>query len=67
MINLLKKLLADESGQGMAEYGLILALVAVACIVGFQTLGGGIKDHVSKVGESIKNTSVPATSTPPAN
>jgi pilus assembly protein Flp/PilA len=31
-----------EEGQGLAEYGLILALIAVACIVAFTALGGGI-------------------------
>lgn len=31
-----------EHGQGMAEYGLILALIAVVCIVGLQTLGVAI-------------------------
>jgi Flp pilus assembly pilin Flp len=40
----------DEAGQGLAEYGLILALIAVACIAGLQTLGAGI---VSSVGFSV--------------
>ena len=30
----------DEEGQGMAEYGLILTLVAVAAIVALTALGG---------------------------
>ncbi|MEX0782578.1 MAG: hypothetical protein WD557_08010 [Dehalococcoidia bacterium] len=32
----------DESGQGLAEYGLILALIAVVCVTALQTLGLGI-------------------------
>lgn len=32
MLALLKSLWSDESGQGMTEYALILALVAVAII-----------------------------------
>lgn len=32
----------DEEGQGLAEYGLILALIAVVCIGALQLLGGGI-------------------------
>jgi pilus assembly protein Flp/PilA len=32
----------DEEGQGLAEYGLILALIAVACIVALEALGTGI-------------------------
>lgn len=31
-----------ESGQGLAEYGLILALIAIVCIAGLQALGLGI-------------------------
>jgi len=32
-------LLKDEEGQGMVEYGLILALVAVLAIAGLSLLG----------------------------
>lgn len=32
----------NEKGQGMVEYGLILALVAVAAITALETLGGGL-------------------------
>ncbi len=32
----------QEEGQGLAEYGLILALIAVVCIVALEALGGGI-------------------------
>jgi pilus assembly protein Flp/PilA len=38
----------NEDGQGLAEYGLILALVAVACITALELLGTGIS---SKIGE----------------
>ncbi len=45
----------DEGGQGMAEYGLIVALVAVICIVGFQLLGKSIGTKIEHVGEIINN------------
>ena len=32
----------DESGQGLAEYGLILALVAVVCIGALGGLGSAL-------------------------
>lgn len=35
-------LLRDEEGQGMAEYGLILGLVAIVAIVGLGLLGQGL-------------------------
>lgn len=33
----------DEEGQGLAEYGLILALIAVVCIGALTLLGTGIQ------------------------
>ena len=39
----------QEESQGMAEYGLILALVAVVCTVGFGTLGCNIDIRVSSI------------------
>jgi len=46
----------DESGQGMAEYGLILALVAVVAIAGFRLLGSGVSKQINAVGTEIYNT-----------
>ncbi|HEY3368630.1 MAG TPA: Flp family type IVb pilin [Symbiobacteriaceae bacterium] len=34
-----QRLLKRQEGQGMAEYGLILALVAIVAIVGVMLLG----------------------------
>jgi pilus assembly protein Flp/PilA len=38
----------EEDGQGLAEYGLILALIAVVAIAALTALGNGI---VAKLGE----------------
>lgn len=43
----------EESGQGMVEYGLILAGIAVAVIVVIFTLGGKIKDLFTSVSDQI--------------
>ncbi len=32
----------QDEGQGLVEYGLIIALVAVVCIAGLTLLGGSI-------------------------
>ncbi len=45
---MLKNFFNDENGQGMVEYGLIIALVAVAVIVAITALGGGIKNIFNK-------------------
>jgi pilus assembly protein Flp/PilA len=43
----------DEEGQGLAEYGLILALVAIACIIALTALGGSISGALNRVAGSI--------------
>jgi pilus assembly protein Flp/PilA len=49
----IKSILADESGQGLAEYGLILGLVAVLCIAAVLVLSGSVKGVLNSVGSSI--------------
>ncbi len=39
----------SEEGQGMAEYGLILVLVAVVLIGAFTALSGGISGVLGQV------------------
>ncbi len=43
----------DEEGQGLAEYALILALIAILAIVALVFLGGKISTVLSTVGKSI--------------
>ena len=42
-----------EKGQGLAEYALILALIAVLCIVAVLFLSGAIQGILSTVGSAI--------------
>jgi pilus assembly protein Flp/PilA len=44
---------ADERGQGLAEYGLILGLIAILCIVAVLFLSGNLSGLLSNVGNSI--------------
>jgi len=53
MLTHVKKLWTGQEGQGMAEYGLILALVAIAVIVALRTLGTNISAKVDNVAETI--------------
>ncbi|MBI5947727.1 MAG: hypothetical protein HY875_06290 [Chloroflexi bacterium] len=39
--------MSGESGQGLAEYGMILALIAVACIGAVRILGSSINGSVA--------------------
>jgi pilus assembly protein Flp/PilA len=43
----------DEEGQGLAEYALILALIAILAIVSLAFLGGRISTILSTVGNSV--------------
>jgi pilus assembly protein Flp/PilA len=49
----LSALLRKEEGQGLAEYALILALIAVAAILALVFLGGEIADILSQIGANI--------------
>ena len=43
----------DEDGQGLAEYALILALIAIVAIVALLYLGTQISDKLSIVGSTL--------------
>ncbi|ACX51913.1 Flp/Fap pilin component [Ammonifex degensii KC4] len=47
--------LKSEEGQGLSEYGLILALVAIAVILALTALGIVIKNKFKHVAETINN------------
>jgi len=46
---MIRKFLKDESGATAIEYGLLSALVAVACIVALEALGGSISGMFSGI------------------
>jgi pilus assembly protein Flp/PilA len=50
---------ADERGATAIEYGLIVALIAVAVIGGMQSLGGGVGGMWSLLGQKA-NTYMPS-------
>jgi len=41
------------SGQGLVEYALILALIAIVAIVALNFIGGAVNNTLSTVGKSI--------------
>jgi pilus assembly protein Flp/PilA len=41
---MLTKLLKDQSGATLIEYGMILALISIACLIAFQSLGLNLAD-----------------------
>ena len=43
----------DERGQGMVEYGLIIALVAIVVIGALTALGGGIEETFESISDAL--------------
>ena len=44
----------EESGQGMVEYGLIIALIAVVVIAALTLLGQGIDEKFKAINKKLK-------------
>jgi Flp pilus assembly pilin Flp len=53
MIPVRIEILRDEAGQGLAEYALILAFIAVVAVTALIFLGSDISSMLSKVAEAL--------------
>ncbi|MEW5783779.1 MAG: Flp family type IVb pilin [Bacillota bacterium] len=53
MITFIKRLLKDESGQGLSEYGLIIGLVAIALVVALGLMTGALKNIFNAITEAL--------------
>jgi len=51
------KCISDENGATAIEYGLIAALIAVAAIIAFQTLGLNLADLFNGIADLIEGPS----------
>ncbi len=49
----MKRFFKNEEGQGMVEYGLIIALVAVVVIAAISLLGNNISDLFNGVAGNV--------------
>ena len=47
----------QEDGQGLAEYALILALIAIIAIVALIFMGSQVSDKLSTIGSQLKSVS----------
>ncbi|MEO1248568.1 MAG: Flp family type IVb pilin [Pseudomonadota bacterium] len=52
---MVRRFIDDESGATAIEYGLITALVSVACIVTLQTLGDAIIETIETVAAGLSS------------
>ena len=58
MMEMLKSFWTDESGQGLTEYALIIALVAVGLILILVIFRDAIGDVFSKVRDELDSAAV---------
>ena len=49
----LNRFFKDEMGGGIVEYGLILALVAIAAVVALTTIGTKVTNDFNNVGNKL--------------
>ena len=54
MLKKMGQFVREEEGQGMAEYGLILAGVAVVAAGAFLALGGKITEFIDSIAATLK-------------
>ena len=45
----------DEDGQGLAEYALILALIAIVAIAALLFMGGQVSNKLSVIGSTLQS------------
>jgi pilus assembly protein Flp/PilA len=56
MLMRIREFYSDESGQDLAEYGLLLALIALVVLVAVRLLGSTIRDFLwGPVSEELNN------------
>ena len=53
LMSFIDSLTDREDGQGLAEYALILALIAIVAIVALLFLGGQVSGILNTVGKSV--------------
>jgi pilus assembly protein Flp/PilA len=53
MINVLMRLMREDDGATMVEYGIMVALIAAICIAVVTTLGQNVSNAFSTVNASL--------------
>jgi pilus assembly protein Flp/PilA len=53
MLELMRNFWTDESGQDLAEYGLLVVLIAVAVIAGVMAFGGDLLEFFEGLADRL--------------
>jgi len=57
MMTFVKKLVKDEEGATMVEYGLMLALIAIICIAAVMFVGNSASTLFETIGNTLSGAS----------
>jgi len=60
MVQLFNALMIDESGQDLAEYAILIGLIALAVIVAVRLLGDTISNVFNDIGTTLRTAGVPS-------
>ena len=52
-MNTIASCFRDEQGQDLVEYALLIAFIALACIIGLQSLGSAINATYNSISSSL--------------
>ena len=55
MLKKVLSILREEKGQGMVEYGLIIALVSIAVIAAITLLGGNLNNIFETINSTLRD------------
>jgi Flp pilus assembly pilin Flp len=54
MMNAIRKFVVNEDGQDLIEYALLVALIAIACIVAVQRAGTSISGVLNNIAGTLE-------------
>lgn len=61
-MDLVKKFFVEEEGQDLAEYGMLIALIAIAVIVAVGLIGTNLNTFFQGIADEIGTWAVPGSS-----
>lgn len=56
-MELLKRFIREEEGQGLVEYALIIALIAIVAIAALKFAGSSVSGKLNEIGTAINSSS----------
>ena len=53
MSEVISRFVRDESGQDLIEYGLLVGVITVACIIAIGVIGGKVKNYYTTLSAEL--------------